>query len=463
MERRVRTWPSRLLARPWLLAFVPINAASAGFGVALPLLILVTLHESWAVVALAATLFNSAVIAASLVWGYVADRFPTRRNLLLVNFAGFAIVFLALAEVHTTSVLLALYTIVGVIAPAGANASNLLILEKFRDDERPAAFASFQEMTIVGSIAGLLVGYAWLAVSLPLAPLLYVLSGLAGASVVAVLIGVHDGPRTVSLAVVARHPESLLVRIRHSAALRLSLPFFPRLPSLRRGSWLSFRAWLREEAHHELPLVLAATLLFNFSSNLFNISYTPYLYSIGIGAASIFLVNFANNFAQSVTFPLSGTVVQREGADRLVQQSTYVRSLGYLLVAGLTFVPLASAVGFGFNVVAFAILGGAIAFYSTASSLLLFHALEGRDAGRLIGLSSALGGFAAVGGAAVSGFLSVFGSFRLVFLVSAVTLIASVPIWSAAEVATKRRRRLEGRPAGPEGTGETSLRPAKTD
>jgi MFS family permease len=445
MEHRVRTWPTRLVARPWLLAFVPINAASAGFGVAL-----------------AATLFNSAVIAASLFWGYISDRFPTRRNLLLVNFAGFAVVFLALAEVHTTFVLLALYTLVGVLAPAGANASNLLILEKFQSEERAAAFASFQEMAIVGSIAGLLAGYAWLAVSLPLTPLLYVLAGLATASVAAVLLGVHDGPRTANAAVVARHPESLLSRLRHSTALRLSFPFFPRLPSLRRGSLRSFRVWLREEAHHELPLVLAATLLFNFSSNLFNISYTPYLYSVGIGAASIFLVNFANNFAQSLTFPVSGTLAQREGPDRLVQQSTYVRSLGYLLVAGLTFAPLAAALAFGLNVLAFAILGGAIAFYSTASSLLLFHALEGRDAGRLIGLNSALGGLAAVGGAAVSGVLSVFGSFRLVFLVSAVTLLASVPIWSAAEVAAKRRRRPQRLPVGKEEPGDTTLRSTKT-
>ncbi|MCI4350404.1 MAG: MFS transporter [Thermoplasmata archaeon] len=443
MEHRVLTVPPRLVARPWLLAFVPINAASAGFGVTLPLLILVTLHSSWSVVALAATLFNSAVIGASLFWGYVADRFPTRRNLLLVNFAGFAVLFFALAEVHTTFVLLALYTVIGVLAPAGANAGNLLILEKFRSEERPAAFASFQEMTILGSIAGLLIGYGWLAVALPLAPLLYVLAALATASVVAVLVGVHDAPRTVSLATVAHHPESLLARLRHSSALHLSFPFFPKLPVFRRGAWTSFRRWVREEARHELPLVLAATLLFNFSSNLFNISYTPYLYSVGIGAASIFLVNFANNFAQSVTFPLSGTLSSRVGPDRLVQRSTYVRSLGYLLVVGLTIVPLSASVAFGFNVVAFGILGGAIAFYSTASTLLLFHALEGRDAGRLIGLSSALGGFAAVGGAAVSGVLSVFGSFRLVFLVSALTLLASVPIWSAAEVAAQRRRRLE--------------------
>ena len=463
MEHRLHTWPTRLLARPWLLAFVPINAASAGFGVVLPLLILVTLHSSWSVVALAATLFNSAVIVASLFWGYITDRYPSRRNLLLVNYAGFALVFFALAEVRNTAALLALYTVVGVLAPAGANASNLLILEKFRADERPGAFASFQEMAILGSIAGLLIGFAWLAVSLPLAPLVFVMSGLAAASVVAVLLGVSEASRTVSASTVARHPESLLDRLRHTAPFHVGFPFFPRLPTLSRGSFRRFRGWLREEARHELPLILAATLLFNFSSNLFNISYTPYLYSVGIGAASIFLVNFANNFAQSIAFPFSGTLATREGPSRLVHQSTYVRSLGYLLTAGFTFVPLATVMAFGFNVLAFAVLGGAIAFYSTASSLLLFRAVEGRDAGRLIGLNSALGGLAAVAGAGVSGLLSVFGSFRLVFLVAALTLLASIPLWTAAQVAAEKRRRIERLPVRPEEMGDTALRPSKTD
>jgi MFS family permease len=462
MEHRRLTWPSRLLARPWLLAFVPINAASAGFGVALPLLILVTLHSSWSVVALAATLFNSAVIGASLFWGYVTDRYPSRRNLLLVNYAGFAVVFLLLGEVRSTVELLGLYTVVGLLAPAGANATSLLILEKFRSEERPAAFASYQEMAIIGSIAGLLLGFFWLAASFPLEPLIFVMAGLAAASVVAVVVGVAEPSRTVSAASVAHHPESLLARLRHTAPFHMGFPFFPRLPQFDRRSMGRFRRWVVEEARHELPLILAATLLFNFSSNLFNISYTPYLYSVGIGAASIFLVNFANNFAQSLTFPISGTLATREGPSRLVHQSTYVRSLGYLLTAGFTFVPLATVLAFGLNVFAFAVLGGAIAFYSTASSLLLFKALEGRDAGRLIGLNSALGGLAAVGGAAVSGLLSVFGSFRLVFLVAAVTLLASIPLWTAAQVAADKRRRVERLPVRPEEMGDTALRPAKT-
>ncbi len=441
METHLRTFPSRLVARPWLLAFVPINAATSGFGVALPLLILITLHGAWVDVALAASLFNGAVILASMLWGYLSDRYPTRRRFLLINYVGFAVIYLLLAQAPTLPVLYVLYVVVGLIAPAGASASNLLILEKFREDERANAFASFQEMSMIGAIAGLLIGYFWLLGGRPLEPLLYVLAALAAASVVAVWIGIRDVPpdRQRTTASVARHAESLASRIYHSAALRIAIPFFPKRPGLSRPSRARFRRWLREEFRHELPLIFAASFLFNISSNLFNITYVPYLYAAGLTASSIFLVNFSNNLAQGIAFPASGNLTSRVGSDRLVQRSTYVRSLGYLAVAGFTFIPLAVGGVYGANLIAFAVLGAAIAFYSTSSSLILFRTLRGRDAGSLLGVSSALGGVAAVLGAVLSGVLSFLG-YRYTFLIAAGALLASLPLWSAAQVAYLRRK-----------------------
>ena len=444
MEKPIRTWPGRLLARPWLLAFVPINAATSGFGVALPLLILITLHGAWVDVAIAASLFNGAVILASMLWGYLSDRYPNRRAFLLFNFVGFALLYVVIAEAPSLPLLFVLYTIVGLLAPAGASASNLLILEQFNETERPNAFASFQEMSILGSMAGLLVGYVWLLDARPLAPLLFVMAALAAASVVAVWIGIRPSARTLTTAHVARHAESLISRLHHSAAWKISIPFFPLRPSLTRRGLGSFRRWVREEFHHELPLIFLASLLFNLSANLFNISYTPYLYSLGLTASSIFLVNFANNLAQGFSFPASGNLTSRLGPDRLVQRATYVRSVGYLAVAGFTFAPMAAGVAYGANALAFGVLGAAIAFYSTSSSIILFRALRGRDAGSLLGVNSALGGLAAVAGAVLSGVLSFLGSYRLTFLVSAGALLVSIPLWTAAQIAYQHRHREPG-------------------
>jgi MFS family permease len=454
MAISLRTWPSRLLARPWLLGFVPINAATAGFGVVLPLLILIPLHGSWANVAIAATLFNAAVILMSVLWGHLSDRYPRRRLFLVINYAGYAGLYLLLANVSSMPELYLIYTVIGVIAPAGASASNLLILEKFTEAERPNAFASFQEMSMIGSIVGLLIGYFWTLASEALLSLLYVLGALALVSTIAIWFGIRDPERTFTTAHVARHPESLFSRVRVITAFRIPIPFFPKRPALGPRPIARLRAWARAELHHELPLILIASFLFNLSANLFNISYTPYLYSAGLVASSIFLVNLSNNFTQTLIFPVTGGLSNRVGSDKLVQQATYLRSIGYLATAAFTFVVFSRPQAFEANVVVYAVLGGGIAVYTTASSLILFRGIRGRDAGSILGVNSALGGVAAVAGAGLSGILAVFGSYRLVFLVAGGSLLVSLPLWTAASVAYARRRR---------GEAETPVEPVERD
>ena len=433
------SWPGRLVARPWLLAFVPINAATAGFGVVLPLLILIPLHGTWADVAVAATLYNSVLILASVVWGHLSDRFPYRRLFLVVNYAGFAGLYALLAHVSSLPTLYVLYGAIGALAPAGASASNLLILEKFTETERATAFASFQEVSMIGSLVGLLVGYFWTSGRAGLLTLLAVFAVLALASAIAVWWGISEAERRLKTRNVARHPESLASRLGPSGPAHTAIPFFPHRPRLRPEPIARFRLWAVEELHHELPLIMAASFLFNLSANLFNISYTPYLYSIGLTASAIFLVNLSNNVAQTLVFPVTGGLANRLGADRIVRTATYLRGLGYLATAGLTFAVVARSTGFAANLAIYALLGGAIAVYTTASSLMLFRGVAGRDAGSLLGVNSALGGVAAVAGAGAAGLLAVFGSFRLVFLASGAILLASLPLWTAASVAYRRR------------------------
>jgi len=440
MASPLRTWSGRLVARPWLLAFVPINAATAGFAVVLPLLILISLHGSWTEVAVAATLFNSAVILSSVAWGHLSDTYPHRRLFLVVNYGVFAGLYTVLSGVGSVYALYALYTVLGVVAPAGVSASNLLILEKFDETERATAYASFQEMSMVGSLVGLLIGYFWTVSDDALRTLLYVLGGLAAASAVALWFGIQEPVRPLSTSHEAKHPASLFSRLRPHVAWRMPIPFFPVRPPWRPRPVARFRAWAAEELRHELPLILLATFLFNLSANLFNISYTPYLYAAGLAASSIFLVNLSNNFVQTLVFPVTGGLANRLGADRLVGRATYVRSLGYLATAALTFAALARSAVLDANLLLYAVLGGAVAVYTTASSLMLFRGLGRRDPGRLLGVNSALGGVAAVAGAALSGLLALVGSYRVVFLVASGLLLVSVPLWTAASLAYARRR-----------------------
>jgi len=460
MSVSLRTWSGRLVARPWLLAFVPINAATAGFGVVLPLLILIPLHGSWTEVAVAATLYNATVIFSSILWGHLSDTYPRRRLFLVLNYVGFAALYVAFAEVRSVYAVYAIYTVVGALAPAGVSASNLLMLEKFGEQERATAYASFQEMAMVGSLLGLLLGFFWTAANDALTGLLFVLGALAAVSAIALWVGITEAPRTFTTETLARHPAGLFSRLRPHTTLHNAIPFFPRRPSLGPRPIERFRAWAAKELHHELPLIMVASFLFNLSANLFNISYTPYLYSAGLAASSIFLVNLSNNFVQTLVFPVTGSLSNRVGPDRLVGRATYLRSIGYLATAGFTFVAFARSASIEGNLVVYGVLGGAVAVYTTASTLMLFRGLGPRDPGRLLGLNSALGGAAAVAGAGLSGVLALFGSFRLVFLVASAILLASIPLWSAATLAYGRRRSASDSLAARGGSGGLAA-PAK--
>lgn len=302
---------------------------------------------------------------------------------------------------------------------------------------------------MIGSVLGLLLGYFWTVAGDALLSLVWVLAALAAASALAIWFGIREADRPATTRDVAKHADSLASRLRVSAALRIAIPFFPRRPRVVRGAIARFRLWVAEELHHELPLILVAGFLFNLSANLYNISYTPYLYSAGLTASAIFLVNGANNFAQTLVYPITGGLANRFGSDRVVRLSTYFRSLGYLATVGFTVVALSREATLDANLIVYALLGTAIAIYTTASSLLLFRGLERRDAGSLLGVNSALGGVAAVAGAGLSGLLSVLGSFRLVFLVAGLSLLASVPIWAAASVAYQKRRSRAVGPGDP--------------
>lgn len=455
-------WARRLLFRRWLLLFVPVNAATSGFGVVLPLLILLRLGGTILDIATAGVLFNASVILASLLWGRLSDRIPNRRAFLVLNYGTYAVAFLAIGFLPSLPLLFAAYTAIGLLTPAGSNAANLLFLEKFTEEERPAAFGSFQEMSIVGGTAGVLLGFAWLAIGGGLLTLLYLFAALAALSGAMTLLVIERPTVRVTTRQVARDAASLAARIR-VGAWRIAIPFFLGRHRITRGAAARFRLWVVEELHHELPLILGAGFLFSFSASLFNTSYTPYLTSVGVGGAAIFLVNAGNNAAQGVAFPISGDLTNREGADRLVSQGTYIRAVAYLGLAMLATTTVAAGTEFDLNLVLFGLAGGAIALYSTSSSLLLFRSLHRRDAGTTLGLSSALGGIASMIGASASGVVTVIAGYRFTFLIAMLSLLASLPLWTAAGVAYHRRRaalppKLEGNAAAPGAAGSASAK-----
>lgn len=430
---------SALVARRWLLVFLPANAATSGFSVVLPLIILFTLHENILVVALAQTVYNVAIIPASMAWGVICDRLKVRSSLLILNYTAAALLFLLLSTGPNVTFLLAAYGAYGLIAPASASASNLLILERFSVVERPAAYASFSELSIIGSCLGIVVGFLWL-LRYPSAsefPGFLVLTGLLSlSSAVGVALFIRDGPRRKDRAFIHLHADSLRVR------LAQHIPYFPH--AIRRGFFGRAARWFREEATHEVPLIIVAGFLFTIASFMFNTAYTPYLQGVGIAASSIFLVNLSNNAAQAIVLPFTARACAGSRSERVVIQATWARGAGYAVGGIMAISPFVTGVVFGgtalgANLVLYGFLGAGVGLYGTASTLLLFRSLEGRNAGSLLGANSAFTALASVLGAATAGVVSFRLGFDTTFLIAAGILAASVPLWALATQAYHRR------------------------
>jgi MFS family permease len=429
---------SPILAKPWLLLFLPVNAALAGFTVIMPVLILFTYHADIIAVSLAMTLYSLLLIPGSIIWGHVCDRTGSRVSLLLFNYVGMTLIFLSMALVTGLSELLVFYALFGLIAPASAAPSNLLVMEHFSPSDRPAAFASFSEMSMIGSVLGILVGLAWVtSFSDDLLGFLYLTSLMAIISAVMLVILLPERHEHLNRTTIAHQPESLVSR------LHVRYPFFLHYHFPSRSGLARFRKWLREEATHEVPLILAAAFLFNFSTNMFNTSYVPYLEVMGLGASGIFLVNLANNGCQMICLPFTARTSVGVGAERTVVAATWSRVGGYLGVMMMSLFPLVAlwshGIILGANLAMYGLLGVGVAFYGTASSLLLFRSLEGKNKGTYIGFNSALGGLAAVVGSAVSGVVTYKLGFTPTFGLSMLLMACAVPLWMMAGRAMRKK------------------------
>lgn len=433
---------SAILTRPWLLVFLPVNAALSGFTVILPILILFTYHAGIVAVALAQTLYSLSLIPASMLWGRVCDLVNYRRSLLALNYSALAVMFLFMASLRGLNDILFLYAVFGWIAPSGAAASSLLIMERFEPGLRSTAFASFSEMSVVGGTIGILSGFVWVTrFGRDLPSFLYLTAALALVSLALLFLLVPERRERIDRTALLHHRASL------DSRLRTLYPFFVGLP--RRGTWVRAVRWLRTEATHDVPLILTASFLFNFAANLFNTSYTPFLTFLGLGAGSIFLVNLGNNGAQALSLPVSARTSEGARAERSVVAASWLRASGYLGVFGFAaLLPLglwrshpSPTLYLVLNIAFYAILGLSIAFYSTSSSLLLFRSLQKRSAGAFIGANSALGGLAAVLGAGLSGVITTGLGYSYTFGLSALVMVAAVPVWVLSSRAYRKASR----------------------
>ncbi len=261
----------------WFYSQLPVEIAVGPVSTLIQLYIL-ELHGTVIDVGLAITLFNAVSIPAAIIWGYVTDRFQSRKTILVLSCVAIAanLILLPLATSISTAALV--YALFALVSSASATPANLLIMETNRKSRWASAFARFSMISSVGVTLGLLLGIAWSSY-LPLSLFVVPLAALSIVSAILSVVMIKEPPMPFEREVIAMQKRSFQQRL-------LALPLlFLRLPNI--VDFKSVFTGLRNTLTSQLPLLYLSVFTFYVASGLFNTSFIPSLGAAGLSANEV--------------------------------------------------------------------------------------------------------------------------------------------------------------------------------
>jgi MFS family permease len=408
----------------WFYSQLPVAVAAGPVGTLIQLYIL-ELHGSVIDVGLAITLYSAVSIPAAILWGYVTDRFQSRRTIIVLSAVAISgnLVLLPLARSISGAALI--YALFALVSSASATPANLLIMETQHKSRWASAFARFSMVSSVGTTLGLVLGVVWSSY-LPVSLLVLPLSALSLVSALLSFAMIREPAFSFEREFIVMQRRSLHQRLLALPLVFLHIPNVIDFKSVFKG--------LQSTLTSQLPLLYLSIFVFYVASGLFNTSLVPSLHAAGLSGSEIFLASMMAMVVQTASFYFAGPYVERRDLRKSAVAGLLLRSACY---AGMgVFAGLSSGLVYlGGTLVLYPIAGGlAFAIYYTSSNTMIFNTLGAKNQGSRLGVYSALVGVATMFGSLVSGYLSFYFGFTVTFILAAVSLAgcaALVPAFSA--------------------------------
>lgn len=396
----------------WFYSQLPVEVAVGPVGTLIALYIL-ELKGTVIDVGLATTLFSAVGIPSAILWGYITDRFQSRRTILALSAVAIGANLILLPLVRSISGAALLYALFSLVSSASATPANLLIMETQRKSKWASAFAKFSMVSSVGAALGLVLGVAWSEV-FPISLLALPLSALSLFSAVLSVAMITEPELPFERELIVMQKRSLQQRLLAIPLMFLRIPNLVDFKSVFRG--------LRNTLTSQLPLLYLSIFTFYLASGLFNTSFVPSLRAAGVSASEVFFVSLLATVAQTASFYFAGPYVERRDLRKAAVAGLLLRcacygSIGLLagLTRGLTYL--------GGTAVFYPLAGGlAFAIYYTASNTMIFNTLGAKNQGSRLGVYSALVGVATMVGSLLSGYISYYFGFLATFALAAVCL-----------------------------------------
>jgi len=402
----------------WFYSQLPVDVATGPVGTLISLYVL-ELHGTVIDVGLVVTLFNAVSIPSAVIWGYVTDRFQSRKTIIVLSAVAVSANLIVLPVVHSISGAALVYALFSLVSSAAATPANLLIMETQRKSRWASAFARFSMVSSVGTTLGLVLGIAWttyLSISLLVVPL----SVLSLASALLSVVMIREPPVSFEREVIALQRRSLEQRLLALPLIFLRLPDLVDFKSVFRG--------LRHALTRQLPLLYLSIFVFYVASGLFNTSLIPSLRAAGLGPNEVFLATMLAMTVQTASFYYAGPFVEQRDLRKAAVAGLLLRSASYagIGVMAALFVGLSYLGG---TLVLYPLAGGlAYAVYYTASNTMIFNTLGAKNQGSRLGVYSALVGVATMVGSFVSGYVSFYFGFLATFVLAGALLAFSAAL-----------------------------------
>ncbi len=444
--------PSSPSSHRWFYSFVP-HKIGAGSSVSLPpLFITEVLGGSVAAVGVATSLTSVAAVPAAILWGWLSDRFGSRRLYLALGFLGFGVPTLLMAFSQNVANFLLLTALVGALSIANTPVSSTLIMDTTPRDRWHDAFGRFNAVGGWGLVGGRLLGLAWIAYLTTAwgndgaQRSLWLISG--GLSILAAGIVYLLTPRPGR--VKPRRPLRLLIFLslgRAAAATTTGL----RLAAGGMGRLFRERPQLQavpgQVRQRSAALAAEPLIIYYFATGaLFTASvlaYTPFAVwqrqQLGSSTSSVFLMGLVNSLAAALAYRWAGAAANRTSGVLVQTAAVTLRALVFAGFAVLSVVELHTIVANSLLAVLQFVSGISWAGIAVAGSTTLAHLSPRGSQGAAIGTYNAFLSLGTIAGAFASGYLVQGTSFAVVFAAGALGMaLTALLLLRVRRTATRR-------------------------
>jgi len=388
----------------WFIGFLFHEMAFGLLSVFLPLYITGQLGGSLTDLGIMIAAANFVAVPFSFFWGYLCDATKRYRVYILLSFSAVGVLLFLFSLTSVIAVLIVVYAVIAVFHVAHEAPKNVLISEYYSRPEWERSFASYEALTELGWLTGLVLGFVLSAYGVSSLSLILLCSVLNLVAFVASVFSVKD---------------PLLVFERRLVAIERGFDF------AHRGFSLATRALDGEQIRERLrtesaTIFCVGLLLFSLATSMM---FTPlpvfFSSSLNVPQSLVFGIFVFSNLGTFVGYFLAGKRSVSLDEKAVVRRALLVRTVFplVLILAAVWF----SALTLTLAVLSLTIMGAAYGFFLIATLSLSMELIpEGKSGAfsALVGLGGALGCFVGTYVAANYGFAWLFAVASIVFLLS---------------------------------------------